>query len=86
MLHSFLSGAATLAAWAIAIFFRRFFKSSGDRLFGFFSAAFVLMGFEHVYTEFAPDSFQTYGYIVRLCAFVLIIAGILDKNRKKKAL
>lgn len=82
MLISFLSGAILLASWAIALFFFRFQRTTGSRLFGFFAAAFILLGLERVCTEFMSSTFQSYVYLIRLCAFLLILFSILDKNRK----
>jgi len=82
MLNSFLSGAIVLAAWIIALFFFRFKKTTGDRLFGFFAAAFVLFGLERISIEFMPGTLQPYIYLIRLGAFVLILFAIWDKNRK----
>lgn len=84
MIQSFLSGAIVLAAWMISFFFFRFQKSTGDRLFGFFGAAFVLLGFERLAVEFMPGVFQSYVYLIRLVAFILILFAILDKNREEK--
>jgi len=84
MLNPFLDGAIVMAAWAIALFFFRFRKATGDRLFGFFAAAFVLLGVERIANEFMAGTFQAGVYLIRLAAFLLILLGILDKNRKEK--
>ena len=83
MINTFLSGAIVMAAWVIALYFARFLKATGDRLFGFFAAAFVLLGVERIATEFMPGRLEANVYLVRLCAFLLILLGIWDKNRKK---
>jgi len=82
MLTSFLSGAILIAAWVIALFFFRFFRTSGDRLFGYFSVAFFLLGVERIWIEFTTGGVQAEVYLVRLLAFTIILAGILDKNRQ----
>ncbi|HYG34460.1 MAG TPA: DUF5985 family protein, partial [Clostridia bacterium] len=46
--RAFLSGAIMLNAWAISLFFLRFWRNTGDRLFAFFASAFVLLGVERV--------------------------------------
>jgi len=84
MLTSFLSGANVLASFAIALFFFRFQKSTEDRLFGFFAVAFVLLGLEQICINFMPAMLQSYVYLIRLSAFLLILFAILDKNRKEK--
>jgi hypothetical protein len=84
MLKSFLSGAIVLASWAISMFFLRFQKTAKDRLFGFFAAAFILLGLERVSVEFVPNEVRSYVYLIRLFAFLLILFAIWDKNRKEK--
>lgn len=84
MLNSFLSGSIVLAAWTIALFFFRFQKSTGDRLFGFFAVAFGLLGLERMSIEFMPGAFRSWVYLIRLLAFLLILFAIFDKNRKEK--
>ncbi|HEX3716845.1 MAG TPA: DUF5985 family protein [Verrucomicrobiae bacterium] len=84
MLNAFLAGAFTLCSWAISLFFFRFLKATGERIFGFFAAAFVLLGLERLCIEFMPNELQSYVYLIRLFAFLLILFGILDKNRNAK--
>jgi Family of unknown function (DUF5985) len=83
-INSFLSGAIALAAIAIALFFFRFQQATKDRLFGFFAIAFLLLGFEQVCVAFLSDRLQAHVYLIRLLAFLLILAGIFDKNRQRK--
>ncbi len=82
MLNQFLAGAATISLLVVALFFLRFWKKTHDRLFLFFSGAFVILMVERfvrasmtVENEWAP-----YVYTIRLSAFILIIAAIVDKN------
>jgi len=77
-----------LAALAVtaALFFLRFWKESGDRLFAFFAAAFVMLGvdwFVHALVNASHET-QHYLYLIRLGAFVLIIAGIISKNSARR--
>ena len=44
MLVSFLSGATFMACVAVALQFLRLWRRTGERLFGFFLAAFVALG------------------------------------------
>lgn len=82
ILSSFLNGAVTLAALAIVLFFLQFYKKTKDRLFGFFAGAFALIGVEHAAVNFVGEQLESSVYLIRLAAFVLIVIGILDKNRK----
>ena len=84
MLNQFLHGAASISLLVIALFFLRFWKRTHDRLFLFFAGAFTVLMIERIIratmaveTEWAP-----YVYSVRLCAFVLIIVAVVDKNRR----
>jgi peptidoglycan/LPS O-acetylase OafA/YrhL len=84
MLKVFLNGATVMGSLACALFFLRFWRQSRDRLFAFFSLAFVaLTGNWLLLTLFnASDETRHYLYLLRLAAFLLIIYGIWDKNRK----
>lgn len=84
ILNSFLSGAIAAACFAVVLFFVRFQKATGDRLFGFFAGAFALLGVEHLAVNFFSQQLESSVYLIRLGAFLLILAGILDKNRKQK--
>jgi hypothetical protein len=82
--YPFLYGVlATLAATS-SLFFARYWKLSGDRFFGFFSIAFVALGtnWALLVGRDARDEFTPYVYLLRLFAFLLILAGIVDKNRR----
>ena len=80
----FLLGILATLATTLALFFLRFFGRSRDRLFAFFAAAFFVLGADWlaiaVVTVDRGSEHLFYG--VRLVAFALIIAGIVDKNRR----
>ena len=85
MLNQFFAGAASVSLLVIAMFFFRFWKRTRDRLFLFFASAFLILMLERlirasmeIETEWAP-----YVYMVRLTAFVVIIIGVVDKNRHR---
>jgi hypothetical protein len=84
MLRHFLAGAACMASMIIALFFIRFWRKTHDRLFLFFAAAFgILMGERIIRSTLTIDTeMAPYVYMVRLVAFILIIAAIIDKNRR----
>jgi hypothetical protein len=84
MLQSFLSGAIGMACLTIGLFFFQFWRRTRDRLFLVFAAAFGLMTVERIVflTITASNEFAPYVYVVRLCAFALIIGAIVDKNRR----
>jgi hypothetical protein len=80
----FITGAIAMASAVVALFFLRFWRETGDRLFGIFSLAFLLLGITRLGLAFAPrtDEPHTHWYWVRLAAFLLILVAIVDKNRR----
>lgn len=76
-----LAGAILVSAWAISVFFFRYWRKTRDRLFGFFAAAFVLLGIERVSILAASNEVHSSVYLIRFCAFLVILLGVFDKNR-----
>jgi hypothetical protein len=83
-MNAFISGAILLGYWAIGVFFSRFWRASGDRLFGLFAIAFWLLALERLLLILIDldDETRPYVYTVRLVAFLFIVYAILDKNRR----
>ncbi len=83
-MQEFLMGAIAMASWIAALFFLRFWRESGDVLFGMFSAAFLLLGLTRLGLSLShePTEGQTYLYWTRLAAYLLILAAIANKNRR----
>lgn len=80
----FLWGALAMASWTAGLFFLRFWKLSHDRLFLFFFLAFWVLALNWVglaVLSWGPETHH-YVFLLRLLAFVLIIAGVIDKNRR----
>jgi hypothetical protein len=84
--NEFLLGALMMGKAVIALFFLRFYVRTSDRLFVFFSAAFAVLSLNQIGFLYIPAASETrsYLYFVRLFAFCLILAGILDKNRRSR--
>ena len=81
----FLLGSLTALSATISIFFLKFQRESKDRLFGFFAAAFGVLAIDwlaHALVNPRHES-QHYLFLIRLLAFLLILAGIADKNRSR---
>jgi hypothetical protein len=79
-LTSLLAGALAMGFAVAALFFLRFWRQSRDRLFLLFAAAFFLLGVDRVIAS--ATSVGDAVYLIRLLAFVLIVAAVLDKNRR----
>ena len=79
----FLSGMLAAFALAIAVFFLKFMRESKDRLFGFFAAAFAVLAVDWAAHALVNAS-QHYLFVIRLVSFLLIIAGVVDKNRSRR--
>ena len=79
----FLNGATAALAFVSALFFFRFWQRTSDRFFAIFGLAFVVLGANWAALSLvSPESeFRALFYVARACAFVLIIAAIVDKNR-----
>lgn len=81
-MSAFLSGAATFGYLVGALFFVRFWRKSGDRLFLHFAIAFSLLALNQL-LAFALDVISepySFVYSIRVLAFVLIIVAIVEKN------
>ena len=82
-MSQFLWGALASTCLFVGVFFLRFWKTSGDRLFLAFAAAFWALCLHWVGFAWAAGSGRTQYYLLllRLLAFALIAAGVIDKNR-----
>jgi uncharacterized membrane protein len=85
IVNAFLSGGVAIASAMIGVCFVRYWRRSGIRLFLFFAIAFYLLTIERVVLVIVnPDNeFAPYIYLIRLAAFLVIIAAIADQNRKR---
>jgi Family of unknown function (DUF5985) len=83
-MHEFLLGVMATLSWVAMVYFLRFWRETGDRLFVMFSAAFFLLGLTRLGLAVAhePSEGATYLYWLRLFAFVIIVVAILDTNRR----
>jgi hypothetical protein len=81
-LYLFSLGMLVMACVVVGLFFLRFWRRTRDRLFLIFAAAFLLMGLNWLLlATIGREETHTALYLIRLVAFVLIIIGIVDKNR-----
>ncbi len=82
MIEGFLLGVIVTASLLAAVFFFKFWRKTRDSLFLAFAAAFLIEGLNRV--AFLglerPNEGRPSIYIVRLLAFLLILAAIVKKN------
>jgi hypothetical protein len=84
MSASFLTGATCFGCLVIALFFMRFWRTTDDRFFALFSLAFAMLGLNQLALGFLDEQSEARPavYLVRLLAFTLIAAAVVDKNRR----
>lgn len=83
-MREFLMGMLGATTLTVGLFFMRYWRASRDRLFVYFSLAFAVMSLSWIALAIASVTFEGRHliYLLRLLAFVLIIIGIVDKNRR----
>ena len=83
-LSPFISGAVTMGFITAGLFFLRFWKRTGDRLFVAFALAFALLGLNQALLSLThiPIEERSWLYLLRLAAFALILVSIVAKNRR----
>lgn len=79
-----LSGALVLASTLSGLYFVRFWREARDRLFLAFAIAFFLMAINWIALTLVNTDNENRPllYGIRLVAFLVIIVGIWDKNRR----
>jgi hypothetical protein len=85
-MNEMIVGAVAMAFAVAGLFFFRFWRKTGDRLFVLFSLSFVILAVNRVAIVLAAQQGYPgdYFYWVRFLAFALILVAILDKNRAAK--
>lgn len=81
----YLQGCISAGCAIAGLFFLRYWKATRDRLFMLFALAFFTLALNRllmaVFAQFQEHSYHL--YLVRLAAFLLIIAAIVDKNLQR---
>jgi hypothetical protein len=83
----FFDGVTLALAMIAALAFLRYFRRTRDRMFLFFAAAFFLYGLNRIVFQFrisAGDFANMWLYVIRIIAFAIVIAGVVDKNRRSR--
>ena len=79
LVHGFLLGVIATASIAAGGFFLKFWRQSHDGLFLAFGVAFIIEGINRIFLIFVeqPDEGHPAVYVVRLLAFLIILAAIV---------
>ena len=85
--RQFLWGALTMAHLVVALLLLRSWKVTRDRLFLFFTCAFATLALNWLLLALVDprEELRHYVYFVRCFGFLLLIAGIVDKNRSVRS-
>jgi uncharacterized membrane protein YoaK (UPF0700 family) len=80
--YSYFSGLITMGYFIAGVFFLRFWRRTSDSLFVIFACAFLLLALTQAVLALAGiiREEQSWIYLIRLVAFLLIIVGIVRKN------
>lgn len=85
-MYQLLGGAIAMGSLIIALFFARFWRSTGDRFFLYFALSFLIEGLHRAYSSsnnmFSEDAPEH--YLVRLLAYSLILWAVFEKNWPRK--
>jgi hypothetical protein len=82
----YMWGVLSMGCLVVAMCFLQYWRSSRERLFIFFSAAFALMAVQWTLSALSGTDEVNHVYLLtlRIFAFLCIIAGILDRNRRDR--
>ena len=80
----FIHGALVTCCLVAGLFFWRYWVATRELLFLYFSLAFIVLGTQWALTALVPALRGHEIYLLRLLAFLLIIGGVLDKNRRAR--
>lgn len=81
-MFEYVAGLITMGYLVAGLFFLRFWRKTGERLFMIFACAFWLLALNQALVALSgvPREEQTWFYVLRLAGFTLIIIGIISKN------
>jgi Ca2+/Na+ antiporter len=83
-MSDFVAGAIVALCGIAALYFWKFHRQTGERFFGLFALAFATLGINFLLLAVVDreSEFRPHVYLMRLAAFLLIIAAIVEKNRR----
>jgi hypothetical protein len=81
-----LTAMTAMASFGVAVFFLRYWHQARERLFLYFALGFALLGANWTILSAlsATQGPRHLVYLIRLFGFVLIIVGVVDKNRARR--
>ncbi|MFZ0631496.1 MAG: DUF5985 family protein [Acidobacteriaceae bacterium] len=87
LVEGFLLGVIATTSILAGVFFLRFWKDTRDSLFLAFALAFLIEGVNRSFRIFFahPGEASPWVFLVRAFAFLIILAGIVNKNRQSSA-
>jgi uncharacterized membrane protein HdeD (DUF308 family) len=83
MIDGFLLGVIATASFTAGVFFLRFWRDTRDQLFLAFAVAFIIEACNRTAMLLLqqPNEGRPWIYLVRFFAFLLILVGVVNKNR-----
>ena len=87
LLEGYLLGIIAATSIFAGIFFLRYWRDTRDPLFLAFALAFLIEGVNRSFRIFFahPNEASPWVFVVRAFAFLIILAGIVNKNRRSSA-
>ena len=84
---NFVFGIITMGYVVAGLFFAKFWRRSRDPLFAIFAVAFWLLAVNQAIVAVldVPREEQSWAYLLRLAAFILIIVAIIHKNAARRS-
>ena len=84
---NFVFGIITMGYVVAGLFFAKFWRRSRDPLFAIFALAFWLLALNQALVAVldVPREEQSWAYLLRLAAFILIIVAIVYKNAASRS-
>jgi len=87
MLEDFLGGAVAMGFVIAALFFLKFWRKTREKLFLAFSGSFLLLAGTQALLTLGgiPTEERSWLYLLRLLAFLLILAAMWWQNRGRRS-